>query len=129
MLIHKALNDSAPIDLSQTIVFKDVTTLLSIQMFAVGLVDAGSLWADKSVVDGLGLSNPDDQDAVEMSGILAGGLCRLAFGGLSCYVGGECEQERAPGAKFGFHPYASGVQLDYLFHDRKTNARTCDFLP
>ena len=80
-------------------------------------------------MDGLCSSNLDDKDAVETSSILAGGLDHLGFGGLSRQMGRECEEKRAPGAGFGFHPDASGVQLDNLFHDRKTDARACGFLP
>ncbi len=66
---------------------------------------------------------------LDTSSISAGRLESLAFGGLSRHLDGQCEQERAPGAGFGFHPDASGVQLDNLLHDRKTDARACGFIP
>ena len=60
--------------------------------------------------------------------ISAGRFDRLEFGGLSRHLDGQCEEKRAPGAGFGFHPDASGVQLDNLLHDWKTDARACGFL-
>ena len=80
-------------------------------------------------MNGLCSSNPDDKDAVETSGILAGSFDHLAFGGSSCHMGRECEEKRASDAWLGFHPHASGVQLDNLFHDRKTDARACGLPP